>query len=310
MNAKPMVNLETKRSGLGWLGLCVCGSVLALGQSSCSTAGSAAWSKIQDEGLIPYLAEHSSLAMQESEIEGYEGSPEWQIAASEFGLEPRDSLESEVAFTAQAVEGKPGFVFSPHTPTPRQVDVRGYRIGERVRCPYTNRVFVVPGGSDAVLEPAWGGTEVATSMVLAPSVAASSASSRTEHRPGSQSAAALLDGFMEEVEEGSNESELAETLPLGSGSIPSQIGGGSLDRNLEPISKDPLSQPLEEASGIPVGKRVPGKPNYVFSPFAASNQVVDVEGHAPGTKVKCPYSGNIFEVPEAAPVAGAAAETE
>ena len=66
MNAKPMVNLEIKRNELGWLGLCLCGAVLALGQSSCSTAGSAAWSKIQDEGLIPYLAEQSSLAMEES----------------------------------------------------------------------------------------------------------------------------------------------------------------------------------------------------------------------------------------------------
>ena len=115
---------------------------------------------------------------------------------------------------------------------------------------------------------------------------------------------------MEEAEEGLDEGEIAETLPLGSRSTPSQIRGGLLERDLEPISENPLSQPLEEASGMPVGRRVPGKPNYVYSPFAASNQVVDVEGHAPGSKVKCPYSGKIFEVPEAAPVAGAAAATE
>jgi hypothetical protein len=66
-----------------------------------------------------------------------------------------------------------------------------------------------------------------------------------------------------------------------------------------PTSRDLLGAPGQGEAGIPVGRRVPGKPNYVYSPFALSNQVVDVEGYAPGTKVKCPYTGKIFAVPAA-----------
>lgn len=48
------------------------------------------------------------------------------------------------------VAGKPGFVLSPYKPTAGLVDVRDpssgqpYPRGTQVRCPYTNKVFLVP----------------------------------------------------------------------------------------------------------------------------------------------------------------------
>ena len=68
------------------------------------------------------------------------------------------------------------------------------------------------------------------------------------------------------------------------------------------IAPDPtpdLSLPTE--AEIPYGSRVAGRPGFVYSPFAAKNQLVDVAGIAPGVEVKCPYSTKLFRVPEPLP---------
>ena len=52
---------------------------------------------------------------------------------------------------------------------------------------------------------------------------------------------------------------------------------------------------------IPFGSRVPGRPGFVYSPFAQKNQLVDVAGIAPGVEVKCPYSNQLFRVPDPLP---------
>ena len=63
------------------------------------------------------------------------------------------------------------------------------------------------------------------------------------------------------------------------------------------VGPAPTAAPTKVAKGdFPYGIPVPGKKNLVESPFSPG-KYVDVEGFAPGTEVKDPYTGKIFLVP-------------
>jgi hypothetical protein len=46
--------------------------------------------------------------------------------------------------TAKPVPGKPGYVFSPFDPSGGYVDVSGYSPGQKVKDPYSGKIFLVP----------------------------------------------------------------------------------------------------------------------------------------------------------------------
>jgi hypothetical protein len=65
----------------------------------------------------------------------------------------------------------------------------------------------------------------------------------------------------------------------------------------ETSAPSPPPAPGKVAKGdFPYGKPVPGKPHLVESPYSPG-KYIDVEGFAPGTEVKDPYTGKIFLVP-------------
>jgi hypothetical protein len=66
----------------------------------------------------------------------------------------------------------------------------------------------------------------------------------------------------------------------------------------------PQASPKPQASrpdGL-MAKRVSGKPNLVYSPYATRQQIVDVTGLKAGAKARCPYTNRVFVVPAIASV--------
>ena len=71
--------------------------------------------------------------------------------------------------------------------------------------------------------------------------------------------------------------------------------------NAQGISPSPAptatASPSAKADEIEFGLRVPGRPNYLRSPYAPDAGLVDVTGWKPGDEVRCPYTKKIFLIP-------------
>ena len=58
---------------------------------------------------------------------------------------PSHSSSAQTQYpTAKPVPGKPGYVFSPFDPSGGYVDVNGYTSGQKVKDPYSGKIFLVP----------------------------------------------------------------------------------------------------------------------------------------------------------------------
>lgn len=163
---------------------------------------------------------------------------------------------------AKWVPGMEGFVKSPHTNPPRLVDVSQSSPGSVMLCPFTNKPFLVPGGAINAFEN--------TPMV----------------------------GLLPAASEQTPPAPVKETPPDSS----TYLEKSPVDTLL--LSKKKESANVEKKTDketLPSGVWIPDKPGFVYSPFAARTQVVDVNGLKPGSKVICPFTGKFFLVPTTDP---------
>ena len=64
------------------------------------------------------------------------------LCGSMYAADPSDKTNS-IPY-AVAVEGKAGYVRSPHSPDSGTIDVRGFAKDTQVRDPYSGKIFLVP----------------------------------------------------------------------------------------------------------------------------------------------------------------------
>lgn len=136
-----------------------------------------------------------------------------------------------------------------------------------------------------------------TNRLLAPTepvTVATEAASQPGQAPGLKMKAAVNETKLEEV-----------TQHLAAGMLPSlqepetkpesksETGG-------QPAAAEEQAPPTASVEELPDGIPAPGRPHLLRSPRAGELQLVDVTGMAPGDKVKCPFTGDFFRVPDPA----------
>jgi hypothetical protein len=71
-------------------------------------------------------------------------SPATVTEKSKPSPSPSRTTKTQSLPTAKPVPGKPGYVFSPFDPSGGYVDVTGYTSGQKVKDPYSGKIFLVP----------------------------------------------------------------------------------------------------------------------------------------------------------------------
>jgi hypothetical protein len=243
------------------LGIAGFAGLLAAG---CAMPSKEEWAQINQRGLIPVL-------IDSKQTEVASGSSGAARPSSQDAVRVQAVTTPLVVRThyADAVPGRPGFVYTPHTSPRRIVDVRGFHAGEEVRCPYTNHPFAVPDFN-----------AVAASTRPAPVTTPGPVTDVVSNA----SSAALIDESLTRLEPSANPAP--STPPVESITPPASVSDAA-------------------RAAIPYGIRVPGRPGLVYSPHDAKKQFVDVKDMTPGVVVQCPYTNKLFRVPEA--MAGEAA---
>jgi len=87
------------------------------------------------------------------------------------------------------------------------------------------------------------------------------------------------------------------TTTPGAPSTPTAPVAGTTPPASVPSTQTPPPAAPSMPGQMPFGIKVPNKPGFVLSPYDKTAGIVDVQGIAPGKKVKCPYTDKIFLVP-------------
>ena len=263
------------------------GAIAMVSVTSCSLPPRQAWTQIQREGLIPFVAEqwnggvapaNRSAPSSQQMIATKQAPASKPVASAPTTPAPVVAgnttpspamLDAQKIPTAGSVPGLSGYVRSPYTNPPRLVDVRGMSVGSKVVCPFTNKPFLVPAAAQAAPQ------QVASAPAPTPA-------------PIPQSAPIPM---------------VPTTIPA-----PSTVAALTKPQPSAPPVVAPQTKPQAQptpaaeqpkavAQEIPFGNSIAGRPGFVNSPFAAKHQLVDVTGLPTGMEVKCPYTGKLFRVP-------------
>ena len=125
-----------------------CMTMTALGcmvlQTSCQLPPGQVMHSIHQEGLIGYLSksheERRLLAQERAMRHADDTQPLTSLAESHRDV---DQHVGRVP-VASTVPGSPDYVYSPHAPGRKLVDVSGFRPGSEALCPYTRKAFRIP----------------------------------------------------------------------------------------------------------------------------------------------------------------------
>ena len=281
-------------------------AVASLFLASCALPPKQAWQKIRSDGLISYISYEMRTPRHPLGAPGpvlpigpaskpvpngasgtrpliAKGGPATTPLTAPVATkrhanaDPGTMSPPEGTLTAAAVPALPGYVRSPYTNPPRLIEVKEASPGATMICPYTLKPFIIPSNLQTRSEPVMATRNKPERTPVSPP---SPTVTPRKDQPNSIPEVALKD---------------LATLPQSSPS--STPSGNMASQGQAPGNTAPQSAAPKPAEDIPYGSPIVGRPGYVNSPHAASNQLVDVTGLPVGMEVKCPYTGKVFRVP-------------
>lgn len=244
--------------------LAVAALTCAVFQTSCKLPPREVFQGFQREGIVGYFAKnHLERDVIVSEIAPEAPDAPENSRPITTSVSPADEHAPFVApggnrQLAESVVGRPGFVYSPYSSSKLLVDVSEFDPGSLVMCPYTNKPFIVPSR----------GTSVVTTVVK-------------------------RDKPMNKPIYPNMEERTSSNPPISSSTPP--VSKPPVKTQSKPNTSNPTA--IDDDGAIPYAKRIEGRPDYVYSPYASKSQIVDVSGMAADAKVRCPYTGKLFLVP-------------